>query len=274
MREIEGDQAAVQAQARSRPGEGGAEALGLDRARRREHALEIAVPLEPLDGGLWPDPVQPGDVVRCVTDECEVIDDTLRPDAEFLPHPRRVEQAPAEARLGTGRGQEHADTFVDELSEVFVGTDDQYVIASGRAPRRTGGEQVIALDALNLDRRQAEQAGERLHPIDLARQVLGHLRPLGLVFGVEFEPFAGTAEIEKHRRMGGFLLIDQPPERFHPAVEGVGGKPVRTGERRSSVETTVGQVIAVDKEPARHGDRELSSKKVPAVAGGRDGDFV
>lgn len=76
------------------------------------------------------------------------------------------------------------------MSEVFVGTYDQHIVAFGRAPRRAGGEEVIALDAVDLDRRQAEQSSERFYAGDLAREVIRHLGPLGLVFRVKFEAFA------------------------------------------------------------------------------------
>ena len=53
--------------------------------------------------------------------------------AELLPDPRRVEDAPAELRVG-GRGREE-DLYpvVHALRKILVGTDDQHVVA-GVAP--------------------------------------------------------------------------------------------------------------------------------------------
>ena len=49
-----------------------------------------------------------------------------------------------------------------------------------------------------------------------------------------------------------FLLIGQPPERFHPTVDGVRGQAVRPGEFRHREIAAVGKIETVNEQPFGH----------------------
>ena len=62
-----------------------------------------------------------------------------------------------------------------------------------------------------------------------------------------------SAEIEEDDTAIGAVLIEETPDSFDPAVEGVGGEAVGAGEFGDGVERAVGEVEAVDEEPFIHG---------------------
>ena len=136
-------------------------------------------------------------------------------------------------------------------------------------PRQRHGlrrQQVIRLDPFLLDPHQAHCARERLDRVNLLLQRLGHLGTLGLVLGMQRQAFVRATQVEKHQRGRRLLLVGKPPERFHPAVQRSGGKPIRAGQFGDRIKATVRQVESVNQQPFRHARAEPTPRR-----GSRDG---
>ena len=133
-----------------------AEALRLQGVARPEHALEIAVLSEPFHGGLWAHALESGNIVRSVADECEVVRDPLRRDAELLGDRGRIKPTPAHGRVRRWRRSQLDDRSADTLAEVLIGADNDACIARLGENSDGGGNQVIGFDAASLKDLEAE----------------------------------------------------------------------------------------------------------------------
>ncbi len=157
-------------------------ALGLlDFAGAGEEGFEVAIFLDQQGGGLDADAGDAGDVVDAVAAQGLHVDDPVGRNAELLEHFGRAD-------LPVFHRVEHADAVVDELHQVLVGRDDRDARASGRGLAGVGGDEVVGLEALELQRRLAEGDGGVAHQGELRDQVFRRLGPMGLVLVIEFIP--------------------------------------------------------------------------------------
>ncbi len=150
----------------------------LDLAGARQEGVEVAVFVDQQGGGLDPDARRARHVVDAVAAQgldvhhllgrnAELLDHLLAPDADVL------------------HGVEHGDAVADELHQVLVGGDDHHLAPGVAGGAGVGGDDVVGLVAVQLDRRHAEGAGGLAHQAELRDQILGRRRAVGLVLRVE-----------------------------------------------------------------------------------------
>ena len=140
-------------------------ALGLlDLVEVGEQAFERAVFGQELGRTLGADAGHAGHVVGGVADECQRVADQLGADAELLDH------------LGPPDGLllhrvPHGDPVGHELHQVLVRGDDGDGLAGFPRLLGVGGDQVVGLEALDVDDRQAEGAGGLAHQLELGDEL-------------------------------------------------------------------------------------------------------
>ena len=152
----------------------------LDLAGAREQRIEIAVFADQLRRRLDADARRAGHVVGRIAGERLDVDDLVGAEAEIIDDLGRAD-APLLAVAGSG--VEHRDAGPDELHQVLVGRDDQHVGALRARLRRVGGDEVVGLVAVLLDRRQAEGADGVAHQRELRHEVVRRVGPVRLVGG-------------------------------------------------------------------------------------------
>ncbi len=155
----------------------------------RDEVFEGAVGLEPFRGGLLAAFFDALDVVDLVADEGEEIGYLARLDSEFGLHPGLVE-------LGAAHRVHQPDTGADELREILVAGRDHDLDALGGRPAGEGGDHIIGFDIRDPQHRHAELLDDLDQRFDLAGEIIGHRRPVGLVLGVALMPEIATAGIE------------------------------------------------------------------------------
>ena len=200
--------------------------------RVRHERVERAVLLQPLGRSLGADAGDAGDVVGGVADEREVIDDALRRHAELPDHRVAVVD-----RVGHGVDEFHRP--VHELRQILVAGGDERVQAGGG---RLGGERtddVVGLDALDLQQRQAHGAHDGVQRLDLAGELVRHRRAVRLVVGEQVVAEGLAAGIEHHGDAGGIVFGQQLAQHIDHAVDGAGRLAARVGEPRQGVERAV-----------------------------------
>ena len=174
-------------------------ALGLlDLARALKQRVEVAVFADQLRRRLDADAARAGHVVGGIAGERLDVDDLVGAEAEIGDDFVRAD-APL---LAIARGRvEHRHARPDELHEVLVGGDDQHVGAPFARLARIGGDEIVGLVAVLLDRRQAERAHRLAHQRELRHQVLGRIGPMGLVGRIDFAPEGILRLVEDDRQM-------------------------------------------------------------------------
>src|SRR5690606_19030545 len=215
----------------------------LHRRRRVERAPQRAVILDQLRRGLRPDAVDARDVVDAVAHQREHVAHLFRRHAELLDHLgdadalvlHRVEHVDAAALdpvVGLG-------ALADELHQVLVARDDRHVPPAPRRLPGIGGDQVVGLEVVLLDARQAERARRVADQRELRNEVLRRRRPVGLVLVVERVAEAGRTLVEDHREMCRTVrlveLVGQLPQHRRVAVDRADRHAVRVGQRRQPV---------------------------------------
>ena len=88
-----------------------------------------------------------------------------------------------------------------ELHQVLVGGDDQHVGAALARLPRIGGDEVVGLVAVLLDRREAEGAHGRAHQRELRHEILRRLGPVRLVGRIELAAERILRLVEDDRQM-------------------------------------------------------------------------
>ena len=171
----------------------------LDLAGAREQRLEVAIFADELRRRLDADAGRAGNVVGRIAGERLDVDHLVRPDAEIVEHLGRADAA----LLAVAGGRVvHGDAGLDELHQVLVGRHDQNVRAPVARLPRVGGDQVVRLVAVLLDRNHAEGADGRPHQRELRHEVGRRLGTVALVGGVELAAERVFRLVEDDGEMG------------------------------------------------------------------------
>ncbi len=121
--------------------------------------------------GFFADAGHSGDVVDLVAHQRQVVDDQLRPDAEFVVYALNIHHR-------IGHGVDQRDVLIDQLGHVLVAGRDHDLPAGVGALPGQGADHVVSLHAVHAQQRQAERAHRRVQGLDLGTQVVGHGRAM------------------------------------------------------------------------------------------------
>ena len=125
------------------------------------------------------------------------LDDFLRPDTKFLDDLIAADAAVLHL-------VEHTDLIVDELHQILVGRDDRDLRARRDRLARIGRDNVVGLEAGNLDGVQIERLACFLNQRELRHQFFRRGRTLGFVIGINIVAKRFAGGIENDRDMIGF----------------------------------------------------------------------
>ena len=171
----------------------------LDLACSRQQRFEIAIFENELRRGLDADAGRAGHVVGRISRERLDVDHLVRPEAEILDHFRRTE-APLLAVAGSRVVHRHPR--LDELHQVLVGRDDQYVGARFARLAGIGRDEVVGLVAVLLDRDHAEGSHGFAHQRKLGHEIGRRVGAVGLVGRIDLAPERILRLVENDRQMG------------------------------------------------------------------------
>ena len=116
-------------------------------------------------------------VIDGVAHQGQVVDDTFRRYAKLGAHAGLIKHFVA-------HGVDQCYVLVDQLRQILVaGRDDDFDALCRRLPRQRADD-VIGLDPGFHDQRPTERLDAGVQRLDLAHQIIGHRRPVGLVFGI------------------------------------------------------------------------------------------
>jgi hypothetical protein len=112
-----------------------------------------------------------------------------------------------------------ADVLADELAEVLVGRDHIGVEALVLGALGEGADDVVSLEAVFDQQRNAHGLAEALHRRDGGGEVFGHGLALGLVVGEPLMAWRGCRGIEGDGEVRGLLVVAQVEQRVGEAEE-------------------------------------------------------
>ena len=217
-----------------------------DLGRVRDDVVERAVLREPFDRGLRPDLVDAGHVVDRIADQRQVVEELVGAHAELGEHTRLVQRL-------VGHRVDAGDAGHDELRHVLVAGGDQRldIRALGRVRQR--GDDVVRLDAFDHQQRPAMRAHQRVQRLDLAREILGHRRPVRLVLRIPVVAKRLARRVEHHGEVVGRRVVDELLQHRQHAAHRAGGLAARGAQVRQRVKRAVEVRRAVDEDEFGHG---------------------
>ena len=179
----------------------------------RQDLVQIAVFPEQLDRGLGPDARRSGDVVGGISDQCQVVHDAVRRDAEALARVRFVHPLRRNTAPSSPRGAEQAQPGTQQLVEVLVPRDDDrlYLFLQAEDPQRQRSDDVVGLEALDFEDGVVEGVEKSPDAGEALAQILRHLLPRRLVRGIQLLALA-RAGVEDHREIVGCELVPDPQQ--------------------------------------------------------------
>ena len=188
----------------------------LDLVGALQEGVEVAELGEELHRRLDADAGRARDVVDAVAGQGLDLHHPLGAETEFLDHLLAPD-------LQLLHRVEHADLLVDQLHQVLVGGDDDHLAAGLGHLSGVGGDQVVGLVAVELQRRHAERPCGLAHQGKLRDQILRRRRAVSLVLVVELVAEGLLGAVEDHRQMGGLLqlhLAEELPQHVAEARDG------------------------------------------------------
>ena len=191
----------------------------LDLVGMLQKIVEIAIFVDQQGRSFDADPRRAGDVVDTVAGQGLHVDHLVRPDTELFLDLFRADP-PVLHRI------DHFNAAADQLHKILVGRDDRHPSAGIARLCRKRGDDVVGLEALDLDTGQIEGPRRIADQVELRHQILRRRRSLRLVLGIDVVAEGLALVIENHRHMGrGFgtpLILDhledhvaEPADRPH-----------------------------------------------------------
>ena len=144
---------------------------------RSDYPVERTILREPFERRFWPHFGHARHVIDGIANERQIIDNQRRRHAELGEHTGGIERF-------TAHRIDQRDTRSDELRQILVAGRDQHVDALCCGPLRQRADHVVGLDTVDHQDRPATGGNPGVDRLNLAYQVIGHRRALGLILGV------------------------------------------------------------------------------------------
>ena len=201
-------------------------ALGLfDLAGTLQQGFQVAEFADQLGRGLDADARHARNIVDAVAGQGLDVHNLLGADAEFLEH-----------LLGADRAilhrVEHVDPVSHQLHQVLVRGHHRDPPAGLMRQPRIGRDDVVGLESVHLDTGGADRSGRLADNRELWDQILGGVRTLSLVLGVDVVPETDPGCIEDYRQMVGLQIVDQPDQHIGEAEHRIDRRSIRPVHRR------------------------------------------
>ncbi len=185
--------------------------------------IQAAVLANQLAGGLLADQRHARHIIDGIALQRQAIDDLLGRDSHLLLHRFAVGDF-------AGLDIVHTNVVVQQLQDVLVLRADQYVdpVLGGLLRERANDiVRLVAVQAQDRDLHRLENLPDAVH---LARQVVRHRRPIGLVLRKNIDPESRRLAVHGHGDHVGLLLLDQPDQGRREDERRLGRRAGRTAE--------------------------------------------
>ncbi|KAG1317119.1 hypothetical protein G6F62_013078 [Rhizopus arrhizus] len=215
--------------------------LALHGRRGRHHPVQVLVLGQPLGGGLRPALLHARHVVDGVTHQRQQVDDLVGTHAELVHHCRvRIHAA-------AGHGVDQLDARTHQLGEVLVAGGDGHLQVLRQALQGQRADHIVGFHAGDAQDADAQRLDDAAHRLDLAAQLVGHRRPVGLVLVVQViaEGLAGRID---HERDVGRAFLQRRAQHVDHAEQRAGGFTLCIGQGRQRVERAVQVTGPVDQD--------------------------
>ena len=196
-----------------------------------------------------PDPRGSRDIVGCVSDEGEEVDDLVRRYTQALGGVRFIDPFSSHASWATSPRVQKVDPRPDELVEILIPGNHDRLDPGRLGLEGEGTDHVVSLITFQLNHLVVERFDEFPDPRKRLPQLVGHLFPRCLVIRVLLLSVAEPG-IEDHSEIVRLVLIpdreqevDEAPRRRRVFTPGVRQRSVNKGEERS-----VDERVGVDQE--------------------------
>ncbi|BCO10012.1 hypothetical protein GF1_23880 [Desulfolithobacter dissulfuricans] len=206
---------------------------------RRIDSFQGPVFADKLLGGLGPHPGHPGNVVRTVAGEGEIIEQLMRLEAIFRKDRGHVHELIA-------HGIPHHHLLGDQLQQVLVPGNDHHPAAGRHQVVHRRGDQIIGLHVVMFKSWDVIGLDDFPHIGNLRLQIIGHGRTVGLVLGIDAVPEHRASRIKSHRQALGLLFPDDTAKNGGKAIDGVGGQTAGVGQGADGVISPVNIGRAID----------------------------
>ena len=184
--------------------------------------------MQPLGRRLGADLGHTGHVVHGVANQGLVVDHQPGRHAKLSLHTRHV------AALVV-HGVDDGDVLIHQLRQVFVAARDDHLHALGRGQAGQRANHVVGLHAGHIEHLPAHELNQLVDGLDLAAQVVGHGRALGLVGGVERVAKGGAFGVKDAGREIGAHVFAQLLHHVDHAAHGPSGGAARVARRSPQV---------------------------------------
>ena len=208
-----------------------------------KRVFQRAVCTQQLDGGLFADAGNAGNVVAGIAHQALEVGNLRRGNAEILAHPfRRIAHDFAHAALGI----QHVGRLRDQLHGIAVARDQQRGNTGFLTAARKRTQNVI-----RFERRAGENADAHLlkalaHEVKLRNQLGRGRLSACLVFAVILMAEGRPVHIECHGEIARAFVAHDLEQHGKKAENGVCKDAVLVGKRRKRMKCAVHQAVAVN----------------------------
>ena len=204
-----------------------------------QQGFEIAIFLNQQGSGLDANARHARNIVGTVTGQCLYIDHPFWLNAELLEHLFR-------AGALVLHGVEQADPVIDQLHQVLVGGDDNHFLIPLTRLSGIGGDQVVSLVALKLDRRQSKCPHGIADQAELRAQVFRRCLAVRLVLGIDFVAEGVGFGVKDNADIMRVEIGQQLQQHVAEAIDRVHLRAIGTVHRRQGVIGTEDKARSID----------------------------
>ncbi len=224
-------------------------------------AVERAVVVDQLGRRLLPDARHPRQVVGGVAAQRRVLRVVARVDTGALPDPGLVvEDVVAHAAAVV---QHPHVGILDQLVRVAVTRHDDHVLVAVARLGGQRGDDVVGLEAGDLQDRDVEGRHHLAHEPHLLAEDVGSLLPTGLVVVEELVAERRLGTVEGDGDAVGTMVLEQVDQHRGEPEDGVRDLPgCGRHVRRQGEEGAVGERVAVDQHHRRHDGRNATGARL------------
>jgi hypothetical protein len=165
--------------------------------------------------------------------------------AELLHH-RRIR-----IHAAAGHGVDQLDARAHQLGEVLVAGGNGHLQVLRQALKGQRADHIVGFHAGDAQDADAQRFDDAAHRLDLAAQLIGHRRAVGLALVVQVvtEGLAGRVD---HERDVGRALLQRRTQHVDHAEQRAGGFTLCIGQGRQRVERAVQVTGPVDQDSSAH----------------------